>query len=188
MNLNANANANANDSNINLAEVGINLVEMAKRFGEYFIENITAITTIIVIIIGALVYQQIMYVQHGIDGSKPINKKSQTVIVETFDNANADANADAADETNSNKMDSMLQAGFCKTHLGKPAELETACGELSKSSCTATSCCVWASLDSKESCMSGNQNGPIFKNGKTLDYYYFENKCSGNNCPGSAEK
>ena len=176
--MNANTNANANDSNINLAEVGINLVELAKRFGEYFIENITAITTIIVIIIGALVYQQIMYVQHGIDGSKPINKKSQTVIVETFDNANANANTDA-----DSKLDSMLQAGFCKTHLGKPAELETACGKLSKSSCTATSCCVWASLDSKESCMSGNQNGPIFKNGKTLDHYYFENKCSGSNCP-----
>lgn len=176
-----NTNANVSDSNINLSDVGMNWAEMANRFGEYFIENITGITIIIIVIVGALVYQQIMYVQHDIDGSKPISKKSQTVIVETFDNANANA------KTNTDKMNSMLQAGFCKMHLGKPAELETACGELSKSSCTATSCCVWSSLDSKESCMSGNQNGPIFKNGKTLDYYYFENKCNGN-CPGSAEK
>jgi hypothetical protein len=80
-----------------------------------------------------------------------------------------------------------LAAGFCKSHLGKPAELETECGKLSKHSCTATSCCVWAKMDSKESCVSGNQHGPIFRHGangapKPLDYYYFENKCKGT-CP-----
>jgi hypothetical protein len=161
--------------------IGNKLVELAERFGQYFIENITAITLVVIIIIGALVYQQIMYVQHGTDitGSGRGSKKSQTVIVEPFDSANANANA--------NDSDSLMKAGFCKTHLGKPAELETACSKLSKHSCTATSCCVWSSMDSKESCVSGNQHGPIFKsrtNGtpKTLDYYYFENKCSGN-CP-----
>ena len=157
----------------------INLVELAERFGQYFIENITAITMVVIIIIGAMVYQQIMYVQHGTDisGSGRSGKISQTVIVESFDSANADAS----------DSDSLLKAGFCKSHLGKPAELETACGNLSKHSCTATSCCVWSSMNSKESCVSGNEYGPIFKNGtdgvpKTLDYYYFENKCSGN-CP-----
>ena len=178
-----NTTANANDSNVNLTEVGINLFELAERFGQYFIENITAITTVVIVIIGAMVYQQIMYVQHGVDitGSGRSGKPSQTVIVEPFVGANTDAKADATN------LDSLLQAGFCKTHLGKPAELETACGKMSKHSCTATSCCVWASMDSKESCASGNEHGPIFKNGtnglpKTLDYYYFENKCSGN-CP-----
>jgi hypothetical protein len=158
---------------------GINLLELAERFGLYFIENITAITTVVILIIGAMVYQQIVYVQHGVDitGSGRSGKNSQTVIVEPFDGAIA----------NANKLDSLLEAGFCKTHLGKPAELETACGKMSKHSCTATSCCVWAKMDSKESCVSGNQHGPIFKthkNGapKTLDYYYFENKCTGN-CP-----
>ncbi len=166
---------------------GINLLELAERFGRYFIENITAITTVVILIIGAMVYQQIMYVQHGVDitGSGRSGKTSQTVIVEPFDGAKANANANA--DANATNLDSLLQAGFCKTHLGKPAELETACGKMSKHSCTATSCCVWASMDSKESCVSGNQHGPIFKthkNGapKTLDYYYFENKCSGN-CP-----
>jgi hypothetical protein len=179
-----NANANANDSNINLTEVGINLFELAERLGRYFIENITAITTVVIVIISVMVYQQIMYVQHGIDitGSGRNGKNSQTVIVEPFESADANADGKA-------NLDSLLEAGFCKTHLGKPAELETACGKMSKHSCTATSCCVWASMDSKESCVSGNQHGPIFKthkNGapKTLDYYYFENKCSGN-CPKS---
>ena len=168
---------------------GIDLLELAERFGRYFIENITAITTVVILIIGAMVYQQIMYVQHGVDitGSGRSGKTSQTVIVEPFDGANADAKADANTKATANKLDSLLEAGFCKTHLGKPAELETACGKMSKHSCTATSCCVWSSMDSKESCVSGNQHGPIFKNHtngapKTLDYYYFENKCSGN-CP-----
>ena len=46
---------------------GINLVELAERFGQYFIENIAAISIVVVIIIGALVYQQIMHVQQGMD-------------------------------------------------------------------------------------------------------------------------
>jgi hypothetical protein len=168
----------SNNDNIN----GINLIEWANRLGVYFIENITAISIVVVTIIGALVYQQIMGVHIGMDitendaigaesgGDRP---GSKTVVVETFDQPDS--------------LDAKMQAGFCKSHLGKPAELETECGKLSKHSCTATSCCVWAKMDSKESCMSGNQHGPIFRHGangapKPLDYYYFENKCKGN-CP-----
>jgi hypothetical protein len=155
---------------------GINLVELAERFGQYFIENITAISIVVVVMIGALVYQQMMHVKQGVDitensaiGSARPN--TRTVVVETFDQTES--------------LDAKLKAGFCKSHLGKPAELETACGQLSKHSCTATSCCVWAKMNSAESCVSGNRHGPIFKhepNGapKTLDHYYFENKCNGN--------
>jgi len=168
----------------------INLGEVANRFGQYFIENIAAISIVVVVIIGALVYQQIMHVQLGADitenetigpssngtssnGTSSNGTGSKTVVVETFDQPDS--------------LDAKMRAGFCKSHLGKPAELETACGKLSKHSCTATSCCVWAKMDSKESCVSGNQHGPIFKHGssgapKSLDYYYFENKCKGN-CP-----
>uniref|UniRef100_A0A6C0I4N1 Uncharacterized protein n=1 Tax=viral metagenome TaxID=1070528 RepID=A0A6C0I4N1_9ZZZZ len=163
---------------------GINLVEIAERFGQYFIENIDAISIVVVVLIGALVYQQIMHMHNETDGSGVVAnpKTSRTVIVEPFDNADS---ADANDAMDS--LDAKLKAGFCKTNLGKPAELEQECGKLSKDSCTSTSCCVWAKMDSKESCVSGNQHGPIFKNEKngspkTLDYYYFENKCSGN-CP-----
>ena len=176
---------------MNANQPGIDLVELAQRFGQYFIENITAISIVVVIMIGALVYQEIMHVQQGTDITEndsinySINDTSgtKTIIVETFDNA--DKASDNAD------MDAKLKAGFCKSHLGKPAELETECGKLSKHSCTATSCCVWASMNSVESCMSGNRHGPIFKHGaagapKTLDYYYFENKCNGN-CPSAAK-
>lgn len=174
---------------------GINLVELAERFGQYFIENIAAISIVVVLIIGALVYQQIMQVKQGSDitendaiGSNLTSgASSKTVVVETFDNADSASNNISGGVSPAEPLDAKLKAGFCKSHLGKPAELETECAKLSKHSCTATSCCVWASMDSKESCMSGNKHGPIFKHGskespKTLDYYYFENKCKGN-CP-----
>ena len=187
-----NANQPSNGSN------GIDLVELAQRFGQYFIENVSAISIVVVVIIGALVYQEIMHVQQGTDITEndAINSSmsdtpgTKTVVVETFDNADkASDNADmmASDNANNDTLDAKLKAGFCKSHLGKPAELETECKRLSKNSCTATSCCVWASMNSVESCMSGNRHGPIFKHGtagapKTLDHYYFENKCNGN-CP-----
>lgn len=177
------AQTNANN---NGPSNGINLVELAERFGQYFIQNITAISIVVVILVSALVYQQIMHVQMGTDITEnetigSVGPNTKTVIVETFDNMNTNAN-DANDS-----LDAKLKAGFCKSHLGKPAELETACGKLSKDACTATSCCAWARMNSAESCVSGNKHGPIFKHGpdgapKTLDYYYFENKCNGN-CP-----
>ncbi len=183
---------NVNQPGASNGSNGIDLVELAERFGQYFIENITAISIVVVIMIGALVYQEIMHVQQGTDITEndSINSSindtpgTKTVIVETFDNADK-----ASDNADKDALDAKLKAGFCKSHLGKPAELETACGKLSKNSCTATSCCVWASMNSVESCMSGNRHGPIFKHGtsstpKTLDYYYFENKCSGN-CPNN---
>lgn len=182
---------NVMNANANPPSNGIDLVELAQRLGQYFIENITAISIVVVIIIGALVYQEIMHVQQGADitendviGTSTNNPAARTVVVETFDNAAA--------ATDSNSLHAKMKAGFCKSHLGKPAELETACSQLSKNSCTATSCCVWASMNSNESCMSGNRHGPIFKHGtasapKTLDYYYFENKCSGK-CPSVANK
>ena len=174
MNVSQPSNSNGNS---------VNLVEWANRLGLYFVENIAAISIVVVTIIGALVYQQIMGVHLGMDitendaigagsgsGDRP---GSKTVVVETF--------------SATNSLHGKLTAGFCKSHLGKPAELETECGKLSKHSCTATSCCVWAKMDSKESCVSGNQHGPIFRHGangapKPLDHYYFENKCKGN-CP-----
>jgi hypothetical protein len=173
--MNANVNQPSNGN-------GINLVELAERFGQYFIENIAAISIVVVVIIGALVYEKIIGVQQGMDITEndaigSVGPNTRTVVVETFDQPDS--------------LDAKLKAGFCKSHLGNPAELETACGKLSKHSCTATSCCVWAKMkmNPAETCMSGNRHGPIFKHGtsgapKTLDYYYFENKCSGN-CPAA---
>jgi hypothetical protein len=76
---------------------------------------------------------------------------------------------------------------FCESHRGSSGALDNSCGKLTQNNCNSTSCCVWTS-DSK--CVAGGANGPTFNtesNGKTkeLDYYYFQNKCYGNNCPSS---
>ena len=180
---------NGPSGNNGIVANGVDLVKLAERFGNYFIENITAISIVVVLIIGALVYMQIRNVQFGPDITENVNitnnsvnnPNSKTVIIETFDSM------DQSPQSSGESLDTKLKNGFCKSHLGKPAELETECGKLSKHSCTATSCCAWARMDSTESCVSGNKHGPIFKHGsdgapKTLDYYYFENKCKGN-CP-----
>jgi len=72
---------------------------------------------------------------------------------------------------------------FCE--INKGFNLETSCNALTKYNCGLTSCCI---LTSDNKCKAGNQNGPLFgsdSKGKTipLDYYYFQNKCYGSNCP-----
>ena len=181
---------NNGNGNNDIVVNGVDLVKLAERFGHYFIENIAAISIVVVLMIGALVYMQIRHIQFGSDITENVNldntknaPNSKTVIIETFDSM-----MDQQSQINaSDSLDAKMNAGFCKSHLGKPAELETACGKMSRDACTATSCCTWASMDSTESCVSGNKHGPIFKHGtndapKTLDHYYFENKCNGN-CP-----
>ena len=76
-----------------------------------------------------------------------------------------------------------LGEAFCKSNKG--FALEKACNKLTKNNCSQTSCCVYTSANK---CVSGNISGPTFnsnKKGKTLpiDYYYFQNKCYGPNCP-----
>lgn len=76
-----------------------------------------------------------------------------------------------------------ISDAFCKVYSG--GNLETQCGALTQGNCGKTSCCVWTS-DNK--CKSGNVNGPTFNTnvaGKTnaLNYYYFQGKCYGSNCP-----
>ena len=74
---------------------------------------------------------------------------------------------------------------FCESYRGSSGQLDAACGKMTRNNCTDTSCCVWTS---NEKCRAGGADGPIFNSdekGKTipLDYYYFQNKCYGNNCP-----
>ena len=73
---------------------------------------------------------------------------------------------------------------FCDKYRGSSGELNGKCGALTKNNCVDTSCCVWTS---DQKCVAGNAQGPTFNsdaNGKTKihDYYYFKNKCYGDNC------
>jgi len=74
---------------------------------------------------------------------------------------------------------------FCQVHKGSSGSLDESCGRLTRGNCTDTSCCVWTS---NQKCAAGGVDGPTFNtntNGKTkqLDYYYFQGKCFGPNCP-----
>jgi hypothetical protein len=85
-------------------------------------------------------------------------------------------------------FDSMTSTSFCKSHEGNINKLQESCSKLTKDNCTSTSCCVYAKMQNKEQCHSGDSNGPTFrrdKNGKThdIDYFFYRDKCFGNGCP-----
>ena len=84
-------------------------------------------------------------------------------------------------------FNSMATTSFCKSHEGNRNKLQESCSKLTKDNCTATSCCVYAKMQGKEQCHSGDISGPTFrrdKNGKThdIDYYFYRNKCFGKGC------
>jgi len=120
-----------------------------------------------VVMIGLLVFFAIIEFKLN---SNPNTHVEKIVEIEGFETANGN---------NSN-----IPSSFCKTHEGDRNKLQTSCSKLTKSNCLATSCCVYAQMDGKEQCHSGDINGPTFKrddNGKTknIDYYEFRNNCFG---------
>ena len=86
-------------------------------------------------------------------------------------------------------MDTMLNTNiadsFCINYTGNSGKLNESCNKLTKDNCNRTSCCV---LLNHDKCVAGNKEGPTFNTdtiGKTtnIDYYYYQNKCYGKNCP-----
>lgn len=79
---------------------------------------------------------------------------------------------------------------FCESYKGSSGNLNSACSKLTNKNCNATSCCI---LTSDKKCVAGNEDGPTYNtddNGKTinLDYYYYQNKCYGSDCPDKISK
>ena len=74
-----------------------------------------------------------------------------------------------------------LAGGGCKSLQKNPPKLNKWCKKLNTKSCKVTNCCV---LLNGKKCVSGNINGPTFRNrnGKNIDYdyFYFKDKCIGN--------
>ena len=104
---------------------------------------------------------------------EPIQKKLlQVVTVEALNNL-------------STSIPMSKSQAFCDVHKGSSGSLDESCGRLTRGNCDDTSCCVWTS---NQKCAAGGIDGPTFNsdaNGKTkqLDYYYFQGKCYGSNCP-----
>jgi len=96
-------------------------------------------------------------------------------IYESFDNL---------EETNREKPESILKPShesICDNTLGESHKTEILCSKMSKSKCSYLPCCVLASFDGKEECVSGNASGPTYHNDdkgniRNVDYYYYQNK------------
>ena len=125
--------------------------------------------SVAIIMIGLIVFFAIIELKMTPLQDRQVQK---VVNIETFNNNDTNANNDN---------------GFCKTHEGDRNKLQESCSGMTKDNCLATSCCVYALMDGKEQCHSGDINGPTFKrdkNGKSknIDYYYFRDKCIGTGC------
>ena len=131
--------------------------------------------SVTIIMLGILVYFSI--IGFNLNPSRDVHVQ-KVVEIESFENN---------DNDNDNDNDNRTQTSFCKTHEGDRNNLQNSCSKLTKNNCLATSCCVYALMDGREQCHSGDINGPTFKrddNGKTkdIDYYYYRNKCFGSKC------
>ena len=78
-----------------------------------------------------------------------------------------------------------LVKSFCSTFQTSSSGLEQQCNKLTSSNCNASTCCV---LLNGQKCVAGSASGPTFQtdsqqNPINIDYYYYQNKCYGNNCP-----
>jgi hypothetical protein len=87
---------------------------------------------------------------------------------------------------NNNKMNQLeltnlsnFGNSWCKSNSG--SNLDNSCKKMSQSDCNNMSCCVWGNINNSESCLAGNQSGALF--GEKLNYYYYQGKCYGTNCP-----
>lgn len=139
--------------------------------GEYIKGNLAHILSVVIIILGLIVFFAII----EFNLTPVSNTQVQKVV-----------NIEAFGEKIKSSIEKYGNA-FCESHRGNSAKLEKSCETLTKDNCLATSCCVYAKMSGKELCRAGDIGGPTFKrdeNGKTkdIDYYWYKNKCYGNNC------
>ena len=141
---------------------------------EYIKENFAPILSVVIVILGLIVFFSII----ELDLTPVKNPHIEKIVsIEAFENKMKSAN-DKNDKYNSS---------FCKSYTGNSSKLDKACNDLTRDNCLATSCCVYAKIEDKESCYAGGEDGPTFKrdeNGKTkdIDFYWYKNKCYGKIC------
>ena len=98
--------------------------------------------------------------------------KSKVFIIEPLANKKIDA-------INTNDI---FRNGFCNSHKGAQS-LDESCRKLTKKSCGAVRCCVYAHEKeaNKWGCVAGENGGPVFKSDKkgvpyTYDTWYYLGK------------
>lgn len=143
------------------------------EFVMFIKENYISIAVIISIIFVLLLIISIR--EWNLNPPKPGSKLVQEVVVETFF-----SDQDLTKEISNLKLGST--DSFCQSHLGKSAELDTSCGQLTDEGCSQTTCCVLTVGSEKQGvCKAGDKNGPTFKKDKdgnliSMDAYYYQGK------------
>ena len=142
------------------------------EFVMFMKENYISIAVIVSIIFVLLIIISIR--EWNLNPPKPDTKLVQEVVVETFSQDD-----DLTKEISDLKLGST--DSFCQSHLGKSAELEQSCGQLTDEGCGQTSCCVLATSSGKNMCKAGDKNGPTFKKDQdgnliSMDAYYYQGK------------
>jgi len=138
------------------------------EFVSFIKENYISISVIVCIIFALLIIISIR--GWDLNPPKPDSKLVQEVVVETFEQ-------NLTEEISSMKLSS--SDSFCQSHLGKSAELETSCSELTDEGCSQTTCCVLTTSSGKNVCKAGDKDGPTFKkdtdgNLISMDAYYYQ--------------
>ena len=140
------------------------------EFVAFIKENYISITVIVSIIFILLIIISIR--EWNLNPPKPDSKLVQEVVVETFSQDD-----DLTKEISDLKLSST--DSFCQSHLGKSAELEQSCGQLTDEGCGQTTCCVLATSSGKNMCKAGGSSGPTFQkdadgNLISMDAYYYQ--------------
>lgn len=138
------------------------------QFIRKYILDITLVTL-------GLIIGLIIITLNNIELNPPIerNKISEKVFTyEGFDNLQ---------ENIDNNILKPSNESICDNTLGESHKTEILCSKMSKSKCSYLPCCVLASINGKEECVSGNSSGPIYHtddkgNNRNIDYYYYLNK------------
>ena len=140
------------------------------EFIAFIKENYISIAVIVSIIFVLLLIISIR--EWDLNPPKPDSKLVQEVVVETFS-----LDQDLTKEITDLKLGST--DSFCQSHLGKSAELETSCGQLTDEGCGQTTCCVLTVGSDENRCKAGDKNGPTFQKDKdgnliSMDAYYYQ--------------
>ena len=120
------------------------------------------------------------------DDDVVIKKKrvKKEIIIENMDVKEKEKEKEHTDIVNN------ITANFCKTLHGNSHLIEKKCERQTIGACKARTCCVLTKMNGQDDlkCVAGSKLGPTYHtddDGKDInfDYYYYQNKCYGNNCP-----
>jgi hypothetical protein len=144
----------------------------------------------VICIFALIIFIDVSNINLNLNPDKSTKKLVQVVNIEALKNKNKNSTEEDEEDIplpapEPNKSDISINMSpvddFCKSNS---ASLKESCGKLTKKNCNATSCCVM--LNGKK-CVAGNQDGPTFQSESgqdiPIDYYYYQNKCYGNDCP-----